>query len=181
MEQGDWRCMDGLGGSGTRRRAPRHPSPWTALNARHALDLHLKTTLRNQALPPKEEPWVGMPVDQHLPVALCHWGLQCQPGCPPCSSLSGCTWLMPGHSDWCSTGVHGGSRFVHWELVGSLPPISHRLFLLSSAWALRGSWGDKGPVHTRTLQHSIGMMPAGPLRPRGTTITWGTAATRRRP
>lgn len=90
------------------------------------------------------------------------WGLLCQPGCPPWGSPPGCTtkarpWL-PAQQGECT----GGASFVHWELAGSLPPISHGLFLLPPAWALRGSQGDKGTVRARGPQCPAGMMPAGP-------------------
>lgn len=63
-----------------------------------------------------------------------------------------------------------------WELTGSLPPISHGLFLLPPVWALRGSWGDMGAVCAPGPQCPTGTMPAGPPSPRGATLEQGLAA-----
>lgn len=59
---------------------------------------------------------------------------------------------------WGCTGW--GSSFVHWELAGFLPPISHGLFLLPPAWALRRSWEIRGlSVPTATHRDDASWTP----------------------
>lgn len=128
---------------------------------------------------------VGTAADQHLPIPLWHppaspGGCCANRGAHPMAPHRAAP-LRPGRGDLRGKGVRGGGdggggSFVRWELTGSLPPISHGLFLLPPAWALRRSWRDKGPVGARGPQHPTGMMPAGPPRPRGATLKEGLAA-----
>lgn len=85
------------------------------------------------------------------------WGCCAKQGGHPVAPCQAAL-LRPGCGGRRGGRVHWGGSFVHWELTGSLPPISHGLFLLPPAWALCGSRGDKGPVHAWGPQRLTGTM-----------------------